>query len=471
MLQEDPIESVVLRESIRARISVAPVSLAVVFASIFFYIPVLILQGVPSARIACWAIPIIVLMLARGRLSRRINADLDSLAPAELVRADRKLRASSVVNQLTMGLGIWIVCWPRPDSVAVPLFMTLIVVLWSIGVMANLFSDFRSFMISVPLMIFVNALFWTTQGEIGLSIALTMLFSALFMVILARRGTQVFREAITMRFEKDNLLEKLEAERESTLRALRDAQAANESKAFFLAAASHDIKQPLHALALLTDTLLMSDPAPSIIPVLRHQRDSITQMSAHFDTLMDLGRFEGGHFELTLSQFRLGTFAPRVDVEFGPLCADKGLAWTLDLEDVLVSCDQELLLRMLRNLLQNAVRFTAAGEVRCEARSRGALVEFAVSDTGCGIAREYHAEVFREFVKIDNDGVRSAGAGLGLSIVSKINQALELDLQMSSIVGQGTQFTFRLPLAYTTQAEGVKQSVSPGISESPALGC
>lgn len=471
MLQQGSVESVVLRESIRARISVAPLSLVVIFSSIFLYIPVLKFQDVPYTQIALWAIPIIVLILARGWLSRWIRPRLESFNGRELLRSDRMLRVSSVVNQITVGLGIWIVRSPTPDSFVVPLFMTLIVVLWSNGVLANLFSDFRSFLLSVPLMFGENALFWVQQGDIGYSIGLTMLLSASFMVIQVRRGTEIFRETIKIRFEKDLLLEELEAERENTLRALREAQAANRSKAFFMAAASHDIKQPLHALALLTDTLLMSNLAPSAVPILKSQRDSITQMSGHFDTLMDFGRFEGGHFELNLLPFRLGKFASRIDAEIAPLCAENGLAWTLYLEDVLVLSDQELLLRLLRNLLQNAVRFTDSGEVSCKATTRGSTVEFLVSDTGCGIERAHHESVFREFVKLETNGVRSTGAGLGLSIVAKIDQALGLDLQMTSAVGKGTQFTFGIPMACAAPMDGPTQSVSPAISELPARGC
>src|SRR5690606_13316882 len=104
------------------------------------------------------------------------------------------------------------------------------------------------------------------------------------------------------------------------------------SKAYFMAAASHGIKQPLQALGLLTDTLLMSNLPASTVPLLQSQRESISQMTAHFDALMDLGRFEGGHFQLNISRFRLGRFALSIDREAGPLCAASGLAWKLDMD-------------------------------------------------------------------------------------------------------------------------------------------
>jgi signal transduction histidine kinase len=457
MLLTDPVESIVLRESIRARITVAPISILTTFLSILLYIPFLVEQNVKYAQIALWAVPILGLMLARGALSRWIKSGLEDYVLTELIRADRMLRASSIINQVTVGLGIWIVRSPSEGALVVPIFMTLIVVIWSVGVMANLFSDFRSFILSMPLMIGENALFWLLHGDFGISIGLSMLLAASFMVILVRRGTQVFRESILMRFEKDQLVQSLERQREDTQRALREVQAANQSKAYFMAAASHDIKQPLHALSLLTDTLLMSDPPDSAVPLLERQRESIARMTEHFDALIDMGRFEGGHFELTLTRFRLSAFAARIDAEIAPLCTEKALNWTLMLDDVIVSTDEELLLRALRNLLTNAVRFTDSGEIRCTARALGDNVEFTVSDTGCGIAPEHKVEVFREFVRLPQKGVQRSGAGLGLSIVAKINQALGLNLQMLSVVGVGTQFSFTLPVAVEGDAPQITQ--------------
>ncbi len=437
-------EPIVLRESVRARVSVAPFSVLATFLSICLYIPFMAIQSVPYSSIALWAMPIMLLMIIRGLLSHRINGTLDTLSDAEVQKADGRLRISSIVNQTTVGLGVWIVQSPEPGEIVVPLFMTLIVVIWSIGVLANLLSDFRTFILSMPLMMGENAVFWLLQGDLGLPIGLSMILATLLMVMSVRRGSAIFRDSILMRFEKDAALIRVEAERQNTQNALRQAQAANDAKAYFMAAASHDIKQPLQALGLLTDTLLMSNLPPSSVPVLQSQRDSITLMTAHFDALMDMGRFESGHFQLTLSRFHLADFASCLDREIAPLCAAHDLAWQLDMDNVLVSTDEALLLRLMRNLLTNAVRYTDSGAVSCRAKAADAWVEFEITDTGCGIAAEDQEVVFNEFVRLANNGVRSNGAGLGLSIVKKISQALELELQMSSSPGVGTRFTFRL---------------------------
>lgn len=459
MLLADQLESIVLRESLRARTIVAPASMLTTIPLNLLYIPFFVMQNVPYTRILLWSLPLIMLIVARGLLARRIIQRLDDYDSAALVRADRMLRLSSIANQLTVGAGVWIVQAPDRDSMVVPLFMTLLMVTWSIGTLANLFSDFRSFILSVPLMIGANALFWFFHSSVGITIGLSLVLSSLFMVFLVRNGTRIFRDSLLMRFEKDQLVEGLERERENTQNALREAQAANESKAYFMTAASHDIKQPLHALSLLTDTLLMFDPPEFAVPLLKSQKESIARMTEHFDALMDMGRFKGGHFELKQTRFWLGAFAGRINAEIAPQCADKGLTWTLKLENVLVITDEELLLRVLRNLLTNAVHFTEAGEVRCVARARGESVEFVVSDTGCGIAAEHHAAIFEEFIRLGNGSARLSGAGIGLSIVEKINQALGLKLQMTSSPGAGTSFSFRVPIALENDGAPSTKSV------------
>ncbi len=438
---------IVLRESIRARISAAPLSILNTVITILLYLPFLLQYNVSHFRIALWAVPIFLLIAARAVFSSSISIRLDDFSNLEMLRADQILRLSSIINQTTVGMGIWIIGSPAKDDLVLPIFMTMVVVSWSIGVITNLFSDFRSFVLSMPLMIATNAAFWIAHGGVGISIGLSLLLTISLMMMLVRRGSTNFRESILMRFEKDQLLKRVEEEHLKTEQALREAQRASYAKDYFMAAAKHDVKQPLHALALLTETLLMSDPPDSHIPLLKQQRASIAQMSDHFDALMDMRSFLSGKFELHVGKIRLSDFRTRIDSEIAPACARKGLNWRLDMDDALVSSDEELLLRLFRNLLTNAVRYTDQGEVRCSAKADGNIIKVLISDTGIGIAPEYQELVFEDFVRLKIESMEPTGSGLGLSIVKKISQALQLDLQMSSSTGRGTQFSFWLSIA------------------------
>lgn len=440
----DSPEPVVLRESLRARATVAPVSMAATFSAILLFIPFMLSQGVEFSSIATWALPIIILMIMRGYYSAHIRERVDAFNEDNMFKADWVLRISSILNQIAVGAGIWTVQSATLDSYVLPLFMTLVTVIWSIGVLGNLFSDFPSFALSMPLLIFQPAIYWLLRGDIGISISVGMVLAMLLMVLLVRRGTVIFRESVLMRFEKDKLLEKVEEEQLKTQEALAQAQAANDSKAYFMAAAGHDIKQPLYALGMLTDTLLMSNPSDLSKPILERQRESIAQMREHFDSLMDLGRLERAGFRPVLSSVSLEQFSRRIDHEIAPLCANKKLKWTLDLGSAHVEADEELLLRLFRNLLSNAVRYTSKGEVRCLASVAGESVRFEISDTGAGIPEADQSLVFEEFVRLDQQENDATGAGLGLSIVAKIDEALGLNLKMFSEIGVGTRYEFTL---------------------------
>lgn len=439
------LEFAVLVESVRARVAVAPASVIGTFASILLFLPFLYSQGVGLGPMVVWVAAIVILILGRNLYSRRVLVELARLEQAEVERVDRYLRISSILNQFTIGTGIWIMQSPSADPHVLPLFMTLICMIFCIGVMANLFSDAKSFAYSVPLLIGQPALFWVMQDDIGIALGVGMILAMTLMIMLVGRGSRIFRDSVLIRFEKDRLLVQVELEQEKTERALLEAQEANDSKTFFMAAASHDIKQPLFALGMLTDTLLMSDPSEEVKSILDKQRRNITAMSHHFDALMDLGKFQGGSFETHLSAVRLEDLALRIDGEFQPLCQYKGLDWYIDFVEATVNTDLEVLLRVFRNLLSNAVRFTEAGKITCLARLEDGRVRFEVSDSGPGIAVEERENIFPQFVRLENGVDHAEGAGLGLAIVDNINRALSLGLSMESELGRGTHFYFSVP--------------------------
>ena len=136
-------EQFVLRESIRARTTVAPISILATFLSLILFMPFLLNMGVSGSRIALWSLPIMLLMVARGLLSRRINDQLEHFSSVQVSKADSLLRVSSATNQTLVGLSFWIVQSPVDNSYAVPLFMTLIVAIWAIGVMGGCFYRFQ----------------------------------------------------------------------------------------------------------------------------------------------------------------------------------------------------------------------------------------------------------------------------------------------------------------------------------------
>lgn len=234
------------------------------------------------------------------------------------------------------------------------------------------------------------------------------------------------------------------AELQQALQVARDAMRA---RSLFLAAASHDLRQPLYAISILADALVPEIPGAAR-ETLDKQREAIAILRRLFDNLLDLSRFESGHVQAHPRAVSLRQVLASVAMEHEVVARARGLAWHCETGDVTVFTDPELLRRLLGNLLSNAVRYTPRGSVSMIASNEGGFARVEISDTGVGIPVEQQQRVFEEFVQLDNPGrERDRGVGLGLSIVRKINDLLGSNLQLSSLPGQGTRVTLQLPLA------------------------
>ncbi|WP_279248221.1 CHASE domain-containing protein [Candidatus Marimicrobium litorale] len=269
-------------------------------------------------------------------------------------------------------------------------------------------------------------------------------WSALLLILTLGLGlSSILIERIAAR-------KRIEMEQIKTVSALAEANAANESKSYFMAAASHDIKQPLYALGILTDTLLMSDLKKEMRPVIENVSKSVKEMSLHFDTLMDMGRFQDGSFEVNLGEFVMDELARRIDLEVAPLCNEKNLRWHLDLGDYAVISDPELLLRLLRNLLINAVSYTVQGDVSCIARATEKTIEICIYDTGPGLSKEQQFLIGQTNTASRQNVIDSSEMQLGFSIVNRISRALELTIEVNTSATIGTQFRFELQRSLTS---------------------
>lgn len=230
--------------------------------------------------------------------------------------------------------------------------------------------------------------------------------------------------------------------------ALKVAQDAVRARTLFLAAASHDLRQPLYAISLLADTLGNAGLNVQGEVVLEKQRQAIDILRKLFDNLLDLSRFDAGEVRPLVRIMALQDVLGPVATEHEILCQAKGLQWRCEIADAWVSCDPELVRRLAGNLLSNAVRYTSEGSVGLMARSSGDEVEVSISDTGCGIAQGDQERIFDEFVQLSNPARdRSRGVGLGLSIVKRIADLLHAGLRLESQPGRGTTVKFRLPIA------------------------
>jgi signal transduction histidine kinase/ActR/RegA family two-component response regulator len=225
----------------------------------------------------------------------------------------------------------------------------------------------------------------------------------------------------------------------------RDLAHANESKTRFLAAASHDLRQPMHALSLFVGQLRGRAGSPEAPQLLEKIERSVDALANLLDTLLDLSKLDMGAMTARSVPFAIDSLVSRLVTEFSPVAEAKGLALTSVPTSLWGCSDPVLFERILLNLLTNAIRFTTEGRILVGCRPRGDHVEVFIVDTGVGIAPEHLPRVFQEFYQVERRGVdRTVGLGLGLAIVKRLASLLDLQVTLKSVPGRGTTVGVRL---------------------------
>lgn len=412
---------------------------------------------VPVAYTAAWAVPLVAAMAIRAGIARSMLREFNAgEVPVERVRQwEVRMRVSCIVNQTFAGSTVWFTSTSADDRAV--LFVTVLSTLFAVGTINNLAADYRSVVASIPLLMGQLIIYWSGQGTQGISLALALLVVTGLMIRFARNHSRIFRDSVAMRAQKDALLaeqEVLAANQKTMLTqvraALDEAETANRAKAQFLAAASHDLRQPLHAVSLLSDTLALHalpEPARAVVD---QQRLAISALSNMFANLLDLSRFESGDIQPRWTDVPIHQLFGQLDIEFAPQCAERGLEWRVHAIDGAVTSDPVHLMRLLRNLLSNAVRYTGSGYVELGAAIDGDRIRLWVNDSGPGIAPEHQEEVFHPFVQLGNKARnRERGFGLGLAIARHLANILGSALFLRSAPGEGTRFTLFARTAHT----------------------
>jgi signal transduction histidine kinase/ActR/RegA family two-component response regulator len=243
-----------------------------------------------------------------------------------------------------------------------------------------------------------------------------------------------------------------ERERAERLRAQKEvAEAESVAKSRLLASASHDLRQPLHALALFSERLVREAGGTPLAGLAARIHASSSALTAMFDTLLDLSRLEAGSVEPQVEELELDGLLERLAGEFRELAHVKGLELAFEPSRARVRSDPVLLGRILQNFLANAVRYTERGRVTLRGWAEAGEAAVEVQDTGPGIAPSRQEEVFREFVRLPG-AAGSEGLGLGLSIARRTAQLLGHRLELESRPGEGSIFRVRLPAAPRTPA-------------------
>lgn len=285
----------------------------------------------------------------------------------------------------------------------------------------------------------ISASLWL-GGAVGWVLAFCMTLFLLMTLKWTFQQADLLEQSLTVRFEKEDLAQRLAQQVELV-------ENANREKSRFLASASHDLRQPLHAISLFTSVLERSPSDPGNAQTVERLGQSVRMLNQSLDTMLDISRLDAGAVKPELAPVRVH----ELFLSLNHMFAGSAQARELQLRfrapgDLLVVSDVQLLTRLLGNLIDNAIKYTPRGGVLVAARSgtaagRAGWVCFEVVDTGLGIASEHQQRVFDEFYQLANpQRDRASGLGIGLSIVKRLSHLLDHPLALASRPQRGTRF-------------------------------
>jgi len=250
--------------------------------------------------------------------------------------------------------------------------------------------------------------------------------------------------------ERTEELTRLNAE---LARAKSEADEANISKTRFLAAASHDILQPLNAARLYVTSLIERQGKRDDRRLVDNIDASLEAVEEIFGALLDMSRLDTGVMRPEYASFRIDELMRQIELEFAPLAGAKGLDLTFVPCSLVVRSDRRLLRRLVQNLVSNAIKYTPAGRVLVGCRRRGENLRIDVYDTGVGIPQSKQRDIFVEFHRLEQGAKIARGLGLGLSIVERVARVLGCGIEVESAAERGSHFAVTVPLSNVASAD------------------
>jgi two-component system, sensor histidine kinase len=292
-----------------------------------------------------------------------------------------------------------------------------------------------------------------------------LLYSGVLVLVAADNEKLVLR-SILIRHERDRVVKDLEQRNADVRDAMAKAEQSAQARARVLAAASHDLRQPLHALSVYS-AILAANPTPETLREVGRDIDQIVRsLGSLLGGLLDLSRLSTGYYVPDKKVFSLDEIVNSVCGELQPMASAKQLVLRRALPQVLVRSDPIAVGRILRNLLDNAIKYTDSGEVSVEINVEGDAAILSVADNGRGIPEAEHVRIFEEFYQLDNPGRdRSRGVGLGLAIVQRLCELLDAKISLVSSPGKGARFSVAFP-----GAVAAREPIDQGETKSSSLG-
>lgn len=434
--------ALVAAELVRAQYRNIPAAV-IVNAIIAVLLCIALKDTVSPQRLTWWLGAVYAVAGARYLLWRRFNKTVQTAATTPQWR--RIAILGSGVNGLTWGLGgVVLYAAHSPSSQ-----FLLLITQFGMGAGAAYASApaFAAVLAYLLPSVLLSSVPFFMEGD---SVHVTL--GAMLFVFVAAAAhftygiSHTIARAIALRFENINLIQELRNQTVAAECAREAAEEANVAKSRFLAAAGHDLRQPLHALGFFVDALQEQSLPPDGRAVVTNIRRSVDVMEDLFNSLLDVSRLDAGIVHPRVATVPLEPLMERVRIEYESAASQKDLSLSVVRNSLYVRSDPVLLERIMRNLVANAVRYTDKGRIILGARREAQSVRIEVWDSGRGIPKDKYREIFQEFRQLDNpQRDRRKGLGLGLAIVERLVKLLDHPLELRSQLGKGSVFAISVP--------------------------
>ena len=363
-------------------------------------------------------------------------------------RWGRYWAAGSAAAGALWGAGAWVAFPASPAQEALLIVCLFGVVLAGLNLTAVYKPSFYAFVLMALLPLIVRV---ALPGDVvHVYTALVMSVVLVFVLAFGHHVNDVLTHSLAIRYENVDLIGELRSRTRAAQEARAAAESANRAKSQLLAAASHDLRQPLHALGLYVAALAAQPGDSAWRELVASVQAAAETLDGEFEHLLDLSRLEAGALVPELDDVPLAPLLARLAAEFAPQAAARGLRFRVVATRAHVHTDAQLLARVLRNFVANALRYTDRGGVVVGIRRRGDAVRVDVVDTGVGIASEHRARIFDEFYQVASGGSGprvEGGMGLGLAIVRRFATLLGHAIDLDSHPGRGSRFSIVVPRA------------------------
>lgn len=275
-------------------------------------------------------------------------------------------------------------------------------------------------------------------------------------------GDAVSTIASRQNIERSPIIKQLQDDKNKAEAQILQSQSAIKRKNNFIATASHDLRQPLHAIGLFIESLQQQITDAGQQQILSKMKQSSTDLNELLNSILDMSKLDADAVTVDKSHFSIANILKSIEDEFETAARQKSISFNINSSNSFVHTDSLLLSRILRNLISNAVKYTESGSVNLLTEIEGDNLIIRVKDSGPGIPKEQYQAIFLDYHQLPDQHTQpNFGQGLGLSIVKRLVELLKLDISLDSDTGKGTQFSLSVPLGNSSNEQSRERLTTP----------